>query len=242
MAYIWINPVTDSMYEPDVLNTFLHHHGYKRFYTSGDWLTIVKQKYLSVVEQTSYPVMDVRCPKVKELLDEVDMSSDTMSSDIVSSDVVSSDLVSPDIAASDITISDITIPEIQPILIHCGIEGSEREDLRSEEKIITTPCRALADMGNALKLKNTRFVPWNQFIELAGSDSISIEPLGTPLEKSPIPPGFFAELGLRTVSLTGEEEIRKYFKKPTRDEVQIVEMLFCKDGCHNGDGIRKYEK
>ena len=45
MAYIWINPVTESMYEPVVLNEFLQRYGYKRFRTSTDWLTIVKEKY-----------------------------------------------------------------------------------------------------------------------------------------------------------------------------------------------------
>ncbi len=41
MPYVWINPVTESMYEPDVLNAFLEKHGYKRFKVTGDWLTIV---------------------------------------------------------------------------------------------------------------------------------------------------------------------------------------------------------
>lgn len=206
MAYIWINPVIDSMYEAYVLNEFLIKHGYKRFETSTDWLSIVKEKYRSAVEQTAHTVMDMRCPKIQELLEEQGITSE------------------------------VTFPEIEPILIHCGQEGSRREDLLDEEKIITTPCRALADMGNALGLKDTWFVPWNQFVKLIGA-----EPKGTTLRKSPIPPGFFDELGLKTVSLTGEDEIRNYFENYEPDEVQLVEMLFCKDGCHNGDGIRACE-
>lgn len=204
MAYIWINPVTDSMYEPDVLNVFLRLHGYKRFYTSTDWLTIVKEKYRFAAEQAAHTVMDMRCPKTKELLEEMGMTSN------------------------------VTIPGIKPILIHCGQEGSEREDLQDEEKIITTPCQALADMGNALGLDNTRFVPWNKFIESLGS-----KPTARMLKESPIPPGFFDELGLKTVSITGAEEIRNYFENGVPDEVQLVEMLFCREGCHNGDGIRQ---
>lgn len=207
MAYIWINPVTDSMYEKDVLNEFLHRHGYKRFYTSGDWLTIVKQKYQLAAEQATHTVMDMRCPKIKELLSEMEIPYD------------------------------ITIPEIKPILIHCGEEASVREDLQEEAKIITTPCQALADMGNALELKDTRFVPWNKFVEFVGD-----EPKGSLPKESPIPPGFFSELRLETVSITGEEEIRNYFKNTVPHEVQLVEMLFCKEGCHNGDGIRMCEK
>lgn len=207
MAYIWINPVVDRMYEPDVLNKFLQKHGYKRFHTAKDWLGIVKEKYRLAVEQAAHTVMDMRCPKIRELLEELEITAD------------------------------VTIPEIKPILINCGQEGSEREDLEAEEKIITTPCQALADMGNALGLKNTWFVPWNQFIE-----SIGEEPKGTPPKISPIPPGFFDELRLKTISITGEEEIRKYFTNYIPDEMQLVEMLFCKDGCHNGDGVKIWEK
>ena len=69
MAYIWINPVTAGMYEEKALNVFLQKHGYKRFETSIDWLTIVKDKYLTAVKQSKSPVIDVRCPKAKELLE-----------------------------------------------------------------------------------------------------------------------------------------------------------------------------
>lgn len=203
MAYIWINPVTESMYEPDVLNEFLQKHGHKRFKTSDNWLTIVKEKYRLAASRATHTVMDMRCPKTKELLDELGITSD------------------------------VTIPEIKPILIHCGQEGSEREDLRDEEKIITTPCQALADMGNALGFTDTWFVPWNQFLKLIGD-----EPMGITPKESPIPPGFFDELGLKTISITGEDEIRNHFQNYVPDKVQLVEMLFCKDGCHNGDGVR----
>ncbi len=203
MAYVWINPVTDRMYEPEVLGKFLERHGYERFYTSGDWLRIVKEKYRSVTEQAAGPVMDIRCPKNGELLEELGISSE------------------------------VVIPEIKPILIHCAEEGSRQEGLQGKEKIITTPCQALADMGNALKLKDTEFLPWNRFVALLGEEPERLEQ-----KESPIPPGFFKELGLKTESVTGEEEIRNYFKKGVPSEVQLVEMLFCKEGCHNGDGIR----
>lgn len=202
MAYIWVNPVTDGMYEPEVLNEFLRRHGYKRLHTSGDWLAIVKEKYGQAVKQAKAPVMDMRCPKIRELLDDLQISSN------------------------------VVIPDIKPILIHCAKEGSEQEALLEEEKLITTPCQALADMGNALGLKNTVFISWNRFVA-----SLDEEPERIVQKKSPIPPGFFTELGLKTVSITGEKEIREYFKDGVPDNVQLVEMLFCKDGCHNGDGI-----
>ena len=202
MVYIWVNPVAAGMYEQEALNVFLQKHGYERLHTSGDWLAIVKEKYRSVAEQGSTPVMDMRCPKIKELIDGLEISSRVM------------------------------IPDIKPILIHCAEECSRQESLLEEQKLITTPCQALADMGNALRLKNTIFLPWNRFI-----DAIGEEPERIAQKESPIPPGFFAELGLNTVSVTGEEEIRTYLKKGIPEEVSLVEMLYCKNGCHNGDGI-----
>lgn len=204
MAYIWVNPVADKMYEPEALNAFLRQHGYQRFYTSKDWLEIVREKYRDVVERAKKPVMDMRCPKIKELLDDMHIDSE------------------------------VCVPEIKPILIHCGQEGSEKQSLLGEEKIITTPCQALADMGNTLALKDTRFVPWNQFVEMLGEEPKRVLP-----KESPIPPGFFAGLNVKNVSVTGEEEIRTYFAAGVPKDIQLVEMLFCKNGCHNGDGIKR---
>ena len=81
------------------------------------------------------------------------------------------------------------------------------------------------------------FVPWNKFVQSIGEEMKNIPP-----KKSPIPPGFFDGLGLNTASVTGEEDIRNYFRNYVPDEVQLVEMLFCKEGCHNGDGIRNDEQ
>lgn len=203
MAYIWINPVVDRMYEPETLNEFLRQHGHKRLETSIDWVAIVKAKYEAVIHQAAHTVIDMRCPKIKRVLDEIEFNGE------------------------------VIIPEIKPILIHCGQEIGEKEALQNEEKIITTPCQVLADMGNALGIKDTWFVPWNRFVKETGGELAGDAP-----EKSPIPPGFFADLGVKTVFITGEEEIKNYFENYEPDQVQIVEMLFCKEGCHNGDGIK----
>lgn len=217
MAYIWINPVTESMYEPKVLAEFLKKHGYEQIKTTGDWLNIVKEKYRIAASKATGPVIDMRCPKTKEVLDQ-----------------------------SGVT-SDVYIPTIEPILIHCARELSERGDLQEEEKVITTPCQALADMGNALNLPKTRFVPWNQFLQSlhdrqrSGVSTANITIQKSPKE-SPIPPGFFEGLELKTTSVTGEDDIFKYLQKHLRKDVsnniQLVEVLFCKEGCHNGDGIK----
>lgn len=203
MKYIWINPVTESMYESHELNSFLHRHGYECVNASGDWLNIVKEKYKAAVCQAKRTVIDMRCPKVREVLEEYPMHSEVL------------------------------IPDIHPILIHCAKELAEREDLRGTEKIITTPCQALADLGNSLSLIETSFIAWNRFVESTG-DSLN----GKQQKESPIPPGFFEGTVENVISVTGEKEIRKYFKNYKPDETQVVEMLFCRNGCHNGDGVR----
>lgn len=213
MAYIWINPVTESMYEPKKLTNFLQKHGYKRVKVTGDWLNIVKEKYRIAVGEAMTSVIDMRCPKTKQLLDEMGVTAE------------------------------FTVPTIEPILIHCAREISAREDLQGEEKIITTPCQALADMGNALGLPNTTFAPWNQFLTTLNDQLIrDNEALRTQqLQESPIPPGFFDDLGLKTLSLTGEDDIREYFQtqnsKEQLENIHLVEMLFCQCGCHRGDGL-----
>ena len=192
------------MYDRAELDLVLSEHGYQRLEETRNWAEIVRQKYLAEVQKSDLPVMDVRCPKIKELLNE----------------------------AKD---NKVTVPEINPILLHCGAEC--REMVENGEIFITTPCQALADMGNALKLKNTVFIPWNQFAKKLG---LTISQRN--LDKSPIPPGFFDSLPIKTSSISGENEIRCYLKQGIPEDVKLVEMLYCKDGCHNGDGIRTEHK
>ncbi len=201
MKYIWINPVTDRMYDKEQLDAILLHHGYKRIQHTGDWANVGREKYHQEVQKSKKPVMDVRCPKIKELLEERNNDSE------------------------------ITIPDIDPILLHCGAECSKME--QNGEKIITTPCQVLADMGNALGLDKTRFVPWNQFAKSIGMDLRQKD-----LNCSPIPLGFFDSLNVKTSSISGENEIRCYLEREIPEGIQLIEMLYCKDGCHNGDGMR----
>jgi len=205
MAYIWINPVTAVMYEPEILKNFLQRHGYKQYVSSTDWAQKVKEKYKDEVEQTNYPVLDMRCPKIKNLIKEEGLEGKNQ----------------------------MVIPDIDPILIHYGREAALRDNWNQEEILMTTPCRALANMGNELNLPHVRFMPWNEFLEELGD-----RPKGRIPKESPIPPGFFKELDKKTVSLSGEQEIRDYLEHYAPDGAELIEMLYCTDGCHNGDGIQ----
>ena len=127
MKYIWINPVTANMYDPHALNRFLNDHNYIQVEASKQWLDVVKKKYKQAIESAEHTVIDMRCPKIIDFIDAYELRNK------------------------------VTIPVINPILIHCARELSIREDLLEHEKIITTPCQALADLGNSLCLPETAF-------------------------------------------------------------------------------------
>lgn len=204
MKYIWINPVTAHMYEPSALQAFLKEHSFLQAEASSHWLETVRKKYEQVLEQSEKTLIDVRCPKIRSIIHAYDLQDK------------------------------VILPDIEPILIHCGREISENKDLQGTEKVITTPCQALADLGNSLGLKETTFLPWNQFLSALG-DSLS----AAPTQESPIPPGFFEGLHGRMCSVTGKESICDLLESFRPDQFALIEMLYCKDGCHNGDGICK---
>lgn len=202
MRFIWINPVVKQMYDPDCLDQFLQKHGFRQAECREDWIGAVLREYDTLEKNSDCPVADVRCPAVERLLRE------------------------------EYEACGILIPHIEPILLHCAREISSRIELQGKEKIITTPCRILADMGNEQRLPDTRFVAWNQFLREL-SDTLP----GKRLEESPIPPGFFRPLGCHVASITGEAAIRSYLQESDCGKARVIEMLFCRGGCHHGDGV-----
>ncbi len=127
---------------------------------------------------------------------------------------------------------EVIIPEIDPILIHCGREIAGIEDLKDKKKVITTPCESLANYGNKLNLKDTEFVSWNEFLRRLDRDIPR-----KILDKSPIPLGYFTSLGLKSNSISGKENIENHFKNGLHKNYELVEMLYCNNGCNNGDGV-----
>ena len=215
MRYIWINPVARSMYGYEAIRCALKQKDYECIDAEVDWSGIVREKYRKLVQETerdaapdtgqnvtSATVVDARCP--------------------IAYRMVKHEFESPELVFGD----------IHPILIHIAVELSENPCYAGIEKVITTPCASLADEGNALQLKDTRFVPWNRFREETGLQ-LSAE----PIEASPIPPGYFAGLPGRIDSISEEHVIRDYFRQGDYRGAGLVEMLACKDGCHNGDGV-----
>ena len=203
-TYICINPVSAGMYEPETMTALLTRHNCKAVQCQYDWGGTVRRKYQNLVEGERRIVSDARCPMAAALVRELQQDAHGQR---------------------------LSVAEIEPILIHAARELSRREDLRDSPKLITTPCRALAEMGNALGLEETTFIPWKKL--LANWREC---PAMKKLEGSPIPPGFFDETGIPVHKVTGKEEIAAYVSGCCGEE-RLVEMLYCKDGCHNGDGV-----
>lgn len=204
MAYIFINPVVGNMYKKEELDELLLKNGYSRVEVETDWHKIVKEKYNETLKSTEKTLLDQRCPLAIDTISEYINDEDTL------------------------------IPQIDPILIHCGIELANREDLKGKKKIITTPCESLASYGNKKNLEDTVFISWKEFIKNLNSHDKSMVRL---LDESPIPPGYFDSLEAKVTSLSGEENIVSYFKNNLHKKDDLVEMLYCTNGCNNGDGV-----
>ena len=204
MAYIFINPVVANMYKKEELDKLLIDNGYSRVEVENDWHKIVKEKYNEVIKSTKKTILDKRCPLAIDTISEYVNDEDSL------------------------------IPQIDPILIHCGIELANREDLKDKKKIITTPCESLASYGNSKNLENTTFISWREFIK---DLNINENTKAKLLDNSPIPLGYFDGLDANVKSLSGEENIKSYFKNDLYKENDLVEMLYCTNGCNNGDGV-----
>ena len=125
------------------------------------------------------------------------------------------------------------ISNLNPILIESALELSAK--LKEDEWLyVTTPCEDLAQLGMELNLARTTFLTWKSFRE---QNAINLKMRN--IEQSPIPPGFFTNLGVKTLSLSSKEKIENAlsYKFSELKNYQIIELLYCENGCHNGDGL-----
>ena len=125
------------------------------------------------------------------------------------------------------------ISNLNPILIESALELSAK--LKEGEWLyVTTPCEDLAELGRELNLARTTFLTWKSFRE---QNAINLKMRS--IEQSPVPPGFFTNLGVKTLSLSSKEKIENAlsYKFSELKNYQIIELLYCENGCHNGDGL-----
>lgn len=123
--------------------------------------------------------------------------------------------------------------DIEPILIHCAKELSKRYQHDTGYTLtIVTPCKELRELGTSKQLPNTRFITWLDFLE---QHHIALNK--KELDASPIPPGFFQEYGTDAQSLFSRNQLDKFFTAKAYETKKIAEMLYCSNGCHNGNGV-----
>ena len=125
------------------------------------------------------------------------------------------------------------ISNLNPILIESALELSAK--LKEDEWLyVTTPCEDLAELGRGLNLARTTFLTWKSFRE-QNEINLEMKRLGV----SPIPPGFFTNFGVKTLSLGSKEKIQNAlsYKFSELKNYRIIELLYCENGCHNGDGL-----
>ncbi|MDU4599943.1 MAG: hypothetical protein E6Y49_18630, partial [Clostridium sporogenes] len=120
MNYIWMNPVVEKMYKKDLdsLKDNLNKKGFQVVSADGQ-LEQVKDKFKTEIMNSKKTVLDTRCP------------------------------VAVDYVINNINKDKYNIPKIEPILIHTARYLYEFyiKDIKKDRLIITTPCKALKELG-----------------------------------------------------------------------------------------------
>jgi hypothetical protein len=120
----------------------------------------------------------------------------------------------------------LTAP-IHPILITGAIIVRQSFGYLCPEIIVVSPCRAFKDYC----LKGVKIRTWVEFREMLG-----FFPSQKKLEQTPIPLGFFKDLGAKIYGASGEENCRRLLAEMPSDAA-LLELLWCEGGCHKGDGL-----
>ena len=126
---------------------------------------------------------------------------------------------------------------VLPILLMCARElyvQFVQSDPFGANLTMVTPCQALAESGNRQFGSRVRFVTWKSFCreqELVCSMN--------RVAASPIPPGFFRFAEYRVLEGSGPERVRQLlsWSLDRNKQADLVELLYCEGGCHNGDGM-----
>lgn len=206
--YIWINPVAEKMHSDDL--DFIKNKLIENGYiivSCDQQLDYVRNEYKEYSKNTEKTILDCRCPETINLLKRNDLTNG------------------------------FDVPMIEPILVRTSRVLYDKYVKSDKDKlIITCPCTQLRDFSRqAMNDKiGIEFLTWKEFSE---SEDINLS--GT-LDKSPIPLGYFKETFNNVLEISSEDEIIteiSNLKKCNEKKYDIVEMLYCKDGCNNGDGL-----
>ena len=75
-------------------------------------------------------------------------------------------------------------------------------------------------------------------LTLVDRDLCHVEPMEPAPDASPIPPGFFKDLPFPVVSKSGRPAIESYVTGNDWKNAKLIELLYCVQGCHRGDGVQ----
>lgn len=202
MKYIWINPVVEKMYNNSLENIkkVFKNKGVIVLSCDGK-LEETKEMFKKEIDTSNKTILDTRCP------------------------------LALDYAKKVVLKSKYKIPSIEPILIHTAryLYDTYIEDTNNEI-VITTPCKALKDLGNKL-FQNKNRITFFTWIDVCHLFNIS---LVKKCDTSPIPLGFFRDISNNILEISGKNSFKEDFIK---QEYDVVEMLYCLGGCNNGDGV-----
>lgn len=206
--YLWINPVAAKMYGEE-LPAIQEQLEQKGYIlvSCEQQLSYVEQQYKEYAKTTDQTILDCRCPESIKLLDSVNLTGQ------------------------------FAKPQIEPILLRTSRvlhETYVKEE--NDQLIITCPCTQLRDFTREQlsDLRGITCLTWKEFIEQQGMKTLG------PIEESPIPLGFFRQAFDHVLEVSGKEEIINEVKAVSESkntEYDVIEMLYCKDGCNNGNGI-----
>ncbi|MBP2637080.1 MAG: hypothetical protein H6Q72_2987 [Firmicutes bacterium] len=207
--YIWINPVVEAMAGSlyPAIQQQITARGYTLVLCSSG-LETVRQEYLQCLQaNVGRLTIDTRCPLVRSMIER------------------------------DYPALKPYQAQVLPILMVCAQDLYEKYVKPSQshaDLTMVTPCSSLVELGND-KLGNVaRFLTW---IDFCREQKISF---GLPrATSSPIPPGYFRFPEYRILEASGPDAVKRLLDKTTihTGDADLLELLYCDNGCHNGDGV-----
>jgi iron only hydrogenase large subunit-like protein len=209
--FVWLNPIVEKMVaaDRDRVAHILGKKGYTVVSCESGAKKIREAYHRYIQRGVTLPAIDARCPKVVALIKE---KYPTLCS---------------------------YIAPIPPILVACAEDlFSKYIEANSERATLTivAPCIALVRYGESVFGNDIRFVTWKQF-----EREIDFVKQYPKLDASPVPPGFFKNLENQVAEANGSEAIEKLLVTVSSGElspsVNLLELLHCDGGCHNGDGL-----
>ncbi|WDV45481.1 [Fe-Fe] hydrogenase large subunit C-terminal domain-containing protein [Clostridiaceae bacterium M8S5] len=205
--YIWLNPVTSDMLTNNNINVN------------------------ELFKNLGYILVDLDCSIVDNVLsDYINMCKSTNNPLIDSRCPMVVEIIKekyPELCKN--------IAPLDPIFIYCAKHLYKTLIKSNDDSIlfIIAPCTSLCHYGNAVLKKDVIFTTWKHFKE---KHEICID---LKARRTPIPLGFFDNTDLIIEKLTGESKILSNINKliEYKSNIDLIEILYCKNGCHNGDGI-----